>query len=290
MQKTIATMTICLLGFSWGQAQLIFPDNNYLSGWVKSGQMHRFLKNDLYGYIDGGAELFHEFGFEELLVQNYQQGEQEISLEAYRMENALAALGIYLMKCGQETPIDGIAARNSGNKYQINIVKGRYFVEVNSFAGDEAILPAAVELAQKLLASIKTGAPISFPEWLPLANLIPGSERLIRGPYSLQTIYTFGEGDIFQLQGQLFGVVANYRDETRRTFSQLIIKYPAPAHAETAYQHVLRNLDPYLNVLEKSTHSLLFKDFQNKFGIISLEDERIIARFKLSEKPILPPK
>lgn len=224
MQKTIATMTICLLGFSWGQAQLIFPDNNYLSGWVKSGQMHRFLKNDLYGYIDGGAELFHEFGFEELLVQNYQQGEQEISLEAYRMENALAALGIYLMKCGQETPIDGIAARNSGNKYQINIVKGRYFVEVNSFAGDEAILPAAVELAQKLLASIKTGAPISFPEWLPLANLIPGSERLIRGPYSLQTIYTFGEGDIFQLQGQLFGVVANYRDETRRTFSQLIIK------------------------------------------------------------------
>ncbi|MDZ7264117.1 MAG: hypothetical protein ONB16_05995 [candidate division KSB1 bacterium] len=286
MRKMIMVILIYLCGSIHGVAQLRFPENNFVTGWVKSGQLLRFLKNDLYGYIDGGAELFYEFGFEELQVQNYQREEYEISLEAYRMENATAALGIYLMKCGQETPIEGVDARNSGNKYQINIVKGSYFIQVNSFAGREDLIPAAAELAQQLLASIAQGAQVKIFDGLPKKNLIAGSERIIRGPYSLQSIFTFGEGDIFQLKGKSFGVFGNYRDEDRRGYSQLVIQYPDVAGAQAAFQNLLKNLDPYLRVVAQNDTTFIFQDFEQKFGSAMRQNDRISVRFRLAQKPI----
>ena len=73
-------------------ADIIPPKDNFVKGWVKSGQTLRFTKNDLYGHINGGAELFLEFGFNELLVQRYEKGGEEITLEIYILWTALTPL------------------------------------------------------------------------------------------------------------------------------------------------------------------------------------------------------
>ena len=48
------------------------------------------------------------------------------------MSGPESALGLYLMKCGRETPLAGIPARNSSEPAQFTILKGRYFVHVNN--------------------------------------------------------------------------------------------------------------------------------------------------------------
>jgi hypothetical protein len=62
----------------------------------------RILRTESYqgrslsGYINGGAELFHEYGFVALSVQEAaMEGAGEITVEVFRMSSPRAALGIY---------------------------------------------------------------------------------------------------------------------------------------------------------------------------------------------------
>jgi hypothetical protein len=267
-------------------ADIIPPKDNFVKGWLKSGQTLRFTKNDLYGHINGGAELFLEFGFNELLVQRYEKGGEEITLEIYIMDSPDAALGIYLMKCGNETPIKDISIRNSANRYQFVLVKGDYFILVNSFSGNETLIPVMVELTKNTLTVIPQGNPVKLLECLPEENLVAGSERIIRGPYALQPIFTFGKGDIFKLGGKIFGVVGEYNNSKGKAFcTRIIIPYPQKEDALSAYQNLAAKLDPYLKIINKSEKELIFKDYSTKFGKVKLNNNVIEIMISLSEKP-----
>ena len=45
---------------------------------------------------------------------------------------------------------------------------------------------------------------------------MPGSGLLLRGPYSLQAVYTLGDDDVLLLAGRIFAAAAAYRDESGR--------------------------------------------------------------------------
>lgn len=79
------------------------PSESAAPGWKKVENLRVFSREDLYGYIDGGAELFLELGFDQLTLQKYRNGASEFAVEIYRMTDPAAATGIYLMKCGKET-------------------------------------------------------------------------------------------------------------------------------------------------------------------------------------------
>ncbi|MEJ2055217.1 MAG: hypothetical protein P8X42_14975, partial [Calditrichaceae bacterium] len=229
---------------------IILPDNNAIDGWQKSDPQLTFYKNDLYGHIDGGAELFLEFGFDSLLVQDYSSGEAQISLEVYFMEKPESALGIYLMKTGKETPSPDIGARNSASLYQVLAVKDKYFIQLNNFKGDleaEKIMPVFFD---KLLSNIPDTSRLPLLKLLPVDGRINGSEKIIRGQYSLQSVYTFGDGDILQLGGKIFGVVANYKNDQQKSFTQIIVPYPSKEKAQAVYDHLITILDPYLTVIK----------------------------------------
>lgn len=266
-------------------AGIILPDDNFVPGWITSGKTLRFVGSNLFNYIDGGAELFYEFGFKELLVQGYRQGENEIVLEAYQMESPEAALGIYLQKCGQETPIEKITARNSGNKYQFTIVKGSYFILVNSFAGDEKRMPVMTTLSQQTLKFIPKEQPVKLLDMLPKENLVSGSELIVRGQYGLQPIYTFGEGDILQLKGEIYAVIGDYKNNQSGIYKRILIKYKNSEDALFACQNLMTNLDPYLEILEQGKTGFIFKDYQDKFGLVNLSGTIISIKIKLNEKP-----
>ncbi|MFZ5515188.1 MAG: DUF6599 family protein [Candidatus Zhuqueibacterota bacterium] len=266
-------------------AGIDLPGNDVVPGWSKSGSLLRFPKEDLFNHINGGAELFLEFGFVELQVQPYQNGSHEIVLEAYQMECPEAALGIYLMKCGKETPLEEIAARNSGNTYQVIFVQGDYFIQLNNFDGDDAFRPVLVALAQAMLSNIPETPPVDLLRHLPKFNLVPGSELIIRGMYGLQPIFTFGEGDILQLQGRNYGVVGDYIDDQGKEFTQIITLHADSIEAKRTFEHLRTNLDPYLEILETSERAFTFKDFKQQFGLAECAGSRIHLMIHLHDEP-----
>lgn len=284
--RAVGLLLALLVAGGASAATLSLPESSAVPGWERQGQLRRFTAADLYGHINGGAELFLELGFEELLAQPYARGDQAIALEVYRMESPLAALAIYLFKCGEETPWPEIKARNSSTRFQAVLVRGDCFVLLNSFSGDDALRPNMAGLAGKLLEAVPAADPGDPFATLPSKGRINGSERLIRGEYSLQSLYTLGPGDVLQLGGEIFVVAADYLSDSGSPETRIRAVYPDTGRAARAFAHLLAVLDPAMEPLEQTGERLVFCDFAGRFGLAVLEGSVIEIRVNLTSSPV----
>ncbi len=76
----------------------IFPPGITDGGWQPSSRLQRFNPDTLYEKINGAADQFLQFGFEELHYVSLQRAEfgEELSVELYDMGNLPNALGIFV--------------------------------------------------------------------------------------------------------------------------------------------------------------------------------------------------
>lgn len=252
-----------------------------------------FEPQGLYGYINGGSELFLEFGFEGLDVYRHRLADApaddpdagRLDVEVYRMTDAVAALGIYLAKCGQEQPWDGVHARCTGSDYQLTAVRGTLFVQVNNFAGDAAARPEMVRLANGVLEREDRAAPLPIWNRLPVEGRVPGSEFLFRGRFALDPIYTFGPGDALQVEQGALGVGARYTLPSGAVIKRLVVVYPGPDAAAAALAHLQTHLDPYLTVERRDAGELVFRDWEGQHGRVRLVGGRLEIALHLPEVP-----
>lgn len=265
------------------RAEAPVPGPAFAAGWDASGPLRTFTGQDLFNQIDGGAELFLEFGFVRLRLQAYAKDKAELTLDAYEMESAAAALGVYLMKMGRETPYPEIEARNSSEEAQLTMVKGRYFVQVDNLGDEPAPRAEAAALANAFLDGVADETARTPLELLPAEGRKAGTERLIRGPYGLQPYFTFGEGDILSLGGRVFGALAAYRTPAGAEHTRLIVPYPDEAAATAALAHLKANLDPYLKVTADRPDGFDFVDYQSKKGSVARSGAVLDIRFGVGD-------
>ncbi len=274
-----AALVLALAGTLAAQPQV--PGPAFAPGWAASGTLRTFVGQDLFNQIDGGAEIFLEFGFTALRIQAYARDKAELTLSAYEMESAASALGIYLMRMGRETPFAEVAARNSSEDVQLTIVKGRFFIQVDNLGETPAPRADAAALANAFLAGVADETEKTPLDLLPAGGKVAGSERLIRGPYGLQPYFTFGEGDILSLGGKIFGALSAYQTPDGLSFTRLIIPYPGPEAAAAARAHLQANLDPYLKVTATRADGFDFVDYEAKKGSVALAGAVLEIRFGL---------
>ncbi|MCP4147580.1 MAG: hypothetical protein GY757_07510 [bacterium] len=299
------TRPVCLLLFMLGVVLLVppavfgaepaFPGNGFVKGWKAKGQIREFNDSGLYAYINGGSELFLEYGFKNLKLRTYRHltGSTEISLEVYRMESPLAALGIYLLKCGVEKPLPGMdpSIRCTGDPFQVTLLKGRYFVVVNNSSGKSEFMQVMVELAGRFLEQVPAVKPVDLFCLLPDDGRVPGSGVLFCGPYSFESIYTLGEGDVLSLGNKIYGVAAQYvykkkkpaPDSKQLFYHWIVVRYPDKEGARKAFAHLKANLDSYIKVISQNDTEVVFKDYREKFGKIYLKGEKLQIAVNLPE-------
>jgi hypothetical protein len=264
------------------------PGPEFAPGWANAGPLRTFTGQDLFNQIDGGAELFLEFGFVKLRLQGYARDKTELTLNAYEMESAASALGVYMMKMGRETAFPEVGARNSSEDVQLTILKGRYFVQVDNLGEVPATKAETVALANAFLAGVAQESAPTPLDLLPAEGKVAGSERLIRGPYGIQPYFTFGEGDILSFGGRIFGALALYRMTDGSAFTRLIVPYPDAGTAATVLAHLKANLDPYLRVTADRPDGFDFVDFQAKKGSVVRSGAVLDIRFNGTDRRSQP--
>ncbi|MFB3852380.1 MAG: DUF6599 family protein [Vicinamibacterales bacterium] len=288
MTDLLKAFALVCLAAGTALAQDPMPADAAVPGWKRAGNVRVFKEADLYGHIDGGAELFLEFGFEQLAVQKYRRGSDEISVEVYRMTDPTAAVGIYLMKAGaKETGDNAFPERHTVNRHQLMFQRNRWFIVVNNLGGAETVRPSMLKFAATMAASLPRTAAIPELALLPKAGLVPGSVRLHRGPYALQAVYTLGDGDILQLGRRLTAVSGEYRTAAG-TWTEIAANYPDPGAARKALAHLQANLDEYLQVVGKSQSGFVFQDHRKLFGSAKVGGTRLEIRLKMQEPPASP--
>ena len=291
----IVSLLVCLsvAGIPQARAQArpvgdaaLMPADTAVTGWKKAENSRVFTKADLYGYIDGGAEVFLELGFDQLTLQKYRNGATEFAVEIYRMADTPAALGTYLMKCGTETPDPSFKLRHTINRHQLLFQKNRYYVSVNNVSGADKLGPELLRFGQAVASALPADQPVAQLQQLPAAGLVPGTTRLIRGPFTLQGVYTLGDGDMLLLGGKTLGVAGNYKDPAKGSYGLVVVNYADPAAAKKAFDNVQKNLDKYLKPVKTTATRLVFKDYENKFGVVSVTGKKLEVTLHLAKDPM----
>jgi hypothetical protein len=262
----------------------LMPPDGFAGAWKKPAPPRTYTSADLYGYIDGGAELFLEVGFEQLTIQKYKDGAQEIGVEIYRMTDVTAARAIYQSRRGKETPDPTLRARHTASRHQLQLQRGRYYIIVNNVSGAAANASVLVSAASAVAKAVPADGAVLALALLPTAGLVTGSERIIRGPVTLQAIFTLGDGDILSLGGHLTAVAGDYKDAAG-TWTTVVCDYPTPVRAEAALAYLAGHLDSYLKPTGKTANRLTFQDFEKKFGVATVAGKRLEVRVHLAKPP-----
>ena len=132
-----------------------------------------FNGNALWGYINGGADLYLEYGFDflrvdnlkvdNLRVENLKLEEQEFTVNIYRMKDAAAAFGIFSVSwfnCAGKFPEHNVSCITP---YQLQFVKAQYYISIINETGNSEAWEIDLKLARILSAKID-GNDFEMPE------------------------------------------------------------------------------------------------------------------------------
>lgn len=208
------------------------PELGEIAGLVMSDSSHLYKGADLYRFIDGGADLFLEYGFRQVVAVEYQK-EETFNLEIYEMTDAAAAYGIYSVRSGSDADPRAIGDEGSSHGYYIMFWKGRYYVSVA--ASDSTLY------AQRILEQIARAVERKIPDHGDrpyISDLLPRAEllkvRYFRGFLGLSIIYQFGATDILRAAE---GVAGTYRDHML-----ILLRYQGSEMARIQYAAVKNTL------------------------------------------------
>lgn len=146
-----------------------------------------FNGNALWGYINGGADLYLEYGFDILLAQKVKQEGKQYIVDIYKMKDSEAAFGIFsvsVYKCNETL------ARTSFScitPYQVQFVKGPYYVSIVNEDGSTSEQNICKEFATKLEEKINDDTFI-IPELFNKDEFLPFRDKikLIKGRLGME--------------------------------------------------------------------------------------------------------
>jgi len=208
----------------------LLPKSGDIGEWKLAAAPERYVKDSLYGYIDGGAELYLPYGFENVEVGHFTRTPgnpaREIAVEIYRMATPLDAFGIFsVQREGDEKSSGALPRPNWILPGQTAFVKDSYFVTVQGVPADnESVQAMALVVAGRIDPSgdIFAGPPLST---LPAEERRNGSERYIKGEPAARSETQFFSLPFWGFAEETTAVSAHYGADGIKL---LIVDIPAP--------------------------------------------------------------
>jgi hypothetical protein len=241
----------------------VLPADADVPAWRLAQPWRVLAGQDLFELIDGGAEIYHEFGFDRVIAASY-AGDDSASLqvEIYRMQSAEAAYGVFSMMVSPSGR--PVALGDEARLYDEYLLmwSGRYFVSITALgatARHERVLTTfAASIARRIDEHAKPPALLAA---LPAPGL--SEPRYFRGPVAFSNLYAFGGANVF---GVREGVAGQYADH--RLF---LLQFPTPADAA-------RNVRSAAEALTKDGGYRSFAHDPDGFACTDADGSRISVR------------
>jgi len=137
----------------------LFPE---MKGWKRLDSTRVYNAANLYDYIDGAADVFLSYEFQELRVADYESaGGGLVTVEIYRHKSPVDAFGIYSRERPTEGPFLEISEQGYYREGILNFVQGAAYVKIASINVRENMGGQLREFAQKVSDRLgtRTGLP-----------------------------------------------------------------------------------------------------------------------------------
>jgi hypothetical protein len=133
---------------------------------AKISEPRKFTGSSLFGYIDGGAELYLEYGFSEAIITDIETNSRKFKCEVYKMNGTREAFGIYSVskyRCGS---FPSVAEFSCQTKYQLQFCKGPFYISIISMTGSETDSVEMLNLG-KIIADKISADEIDLSDYFP---------------------------------------------------------------------------------------------------------------------------
>lgn len=209
---------------------LELPDE--LGLWRATGEPEVYSGDELFTYMDGGADLYHEHGFRRLTAREYGQGDGLVSVEVYEMDGS--AFGIY--SCTRSHSGDPVELGRGGTLagYYLTFWSGPVLVVVTAQSELDDAGAALVAIARTLEERLPTGGALpELMDELPEEGRVEGTRASIAGPISLANVAPL-VGRI--VSGPEEGASALYRSPDGTTSRLVVLRFSSPDAAGAALE------------------------------------------------------
>jgi hypothetical protein len=114
--------------------------------------------NALWGLIDGGADIFLEYGFDKLLFQEVEWKDFKFRVEIYRMNDVKSAFGIFSVSRYKCALSDTLTKYICITPYQVQAAVGRFYISIANDKGNKEAQDLTTELFKNVLVRVKDAA------------------------------------------------------------------------------------------------------------------------------------
>lgn len=234
---------LCSLLISLSNSDTIFvTDNltgllpNTVKGWIKSEAPEIYNRKNLFDYINGGAELYLAYDFQQLVVQRYlpelkdSLKEKSITVEIWQMNSSADAYGIFSFdEEGEEVRIGQSGIYSDG---LLRFWKDKFFVRILGLGEDleEIILKLGSKINKRIK---KEGKPPELVSQIPSDSLVPGSVHFFHKQIILKNLYFFSDQNVLNLDSETDCILADFRLGKDR-LKLLLVQYPDTTKAKSA--------------------------------------------------------
>ena len=175
--------------------------NKYLTGilfallipftvWGQDPEVKRervFTGTGLYGFMNGGADQFLEYGVSKLITRDVVYKGNEYTIDIYEMPTPEDAFGIYSLHIFKCSRADTLGCIDCLAPYQLQAVAGNKYISVVFPSGSAAAQSKVDELIRVYVPMEEKKNP-RIPEALGLTLPYSGKLKLLRGPISISGV------------------------------------------------------------------------------------------------------
>ena len=216
------------------------PDS--ILGWHVEEKDQIYTSDNLYTFIDGGAELYLAYGFQKLFHRIYiRPGYPDVLVDVYDMGTSANAFGIFMHS---RQKID--TTFGQGSEYVqgfLNFWKNKYFISILALAETPQSKKLIFKLASLIEKQIKNEGEIPpLVKKLPQKGLKPATVRYFRNFIWINSYFSFPDKNIFNIDQHDQIAMAKYQNGT----TVLLIHYAHPKKAEQVWQQLKSKYCPQL--------------------------------------------
>jgi hypothetical protein len=216
----------------------IFPGAGELPGWTPADSQEVFNRENLYDLVDGQAESYFAYGFEEAAVQSYENSDGTVlRVTVWKLATPADAYGLYT------TGISGlpVAVGNDGNVDEgrhLAFWQDRFYVDLFALPQLESA-EVLGDLGQAVAARLPAGGERpSLVDLLPAEGLVPSSSIFFHEEISIQNNLWLGGENLLGLGPETDGILARY-DVGGAPVQLLLVQYPDADSAAAALAALL---------------------------------------------------
>jgi len=251
----------------------LFPAETEMQGWQVKDSIEVYEAESLFSYINGGADVYLEYGFDEVGSCNYiNENEETIHAEIYRMKSSDAAYGIFTMNSSKSgIPVE-LGSQAMDYDYYLDIWKDNFYFRFTSNQKSEELKAWIRKIA--LIVIEKTpnegGKPL-------LHRVFDGFDSLkeikyVKGKIALGNVYRFGHGTIAGFSDGIVGrtdefMIFVFAYENEKECKEWVAAAKGKMQMNKRFSNFALN-DEGFTLTDKSGSPVCFKSYRKHFLVV----------------------